>query len=198
VSGQDLGVGEALANHLLPPATQPGGVTLAASAALGVGQNNEMPLGQEFGQIHQAQQVRAKAAADEKAAKLHAAAVKKQQALEFARIRAADKLKAMRGAQRNPKPIALIMLKEMGWSASQFQYLDKLWTRESNWNYKATNAGSGAYGIPQALPGRKMISAGSDWMTNPVTQIKWGLNYIKARYGSPSAAWSHSQSYGWY
>jgi hypothetical protein len=81
---------------------------------------------------------------------------------------------------------------------SQFGPLDKLWTRESGWNPKALNKSSGAYGIPQALPGSKMASAGSDWKTNAATQIKWGLGYIKSRYGSPGAAWAHSQAKGWY
>ena len=85
-----------------------------------------------------------------------------------------------------------------GWGDNQFAALDKLWTRESNWNYKAENSSSGAYGIPQSLPGNKMASAGADWRTNPQTQIKWGLNYIKERYGSPIAAWNHSEATGWY
>jgi hypothetical protein len=83
-------------------------------------------------------------------------------------------------------------------SAAQWSCLDALWTRESNWNPRAVNASSGAYGIPQALPGIKMATAGSDWRTNPMTQVRWGLGYIAAAYGSACAAWSHSQSYGWY
>ena len=70
--------------------------------------------------------------------------------------------------------------------------------RESGWNPSAQNASSGAYGIPQSLPGSKMASAGADWATNPATQIKWGLGYIQDRYGSPCGAWGHSESYGWY
>jgi Transglycosylase SLT domain len=76
--------------------------------------------------------------------------------------------------------------------------LPPLWVRESGWNPYAQNSSSGAYGIPQALPGSKMASAGSDWATNPETQIRWGLSYIRASYGSPCGAWSHSESYGWY
>ena len=87
---------------------------------------------------------------------------------------------------------------EYGWGDTQFAALDKLWTRESNWNYKAENASSGAYGIPQSLPGSKMASEGADWRTNPETQIRWGLKYIKDRYGSPVAAWNHSEAVGWY
>jgi hypothetical protein len=96
------------------------------------------------------------------------------------------------------KTYAQGLFSSFGWSADQFQYLDKLWTRESNWNYQALNKSSGAYGIPQALPGTKMMSAGSDWKTNANTQVRWGLEYIKGRYGTPEQAWQHSQDTGWY
>lgn len=82
--------------------------------------------------------------------------------------------------------------------SSQFSCLDSLWTRESGWRWNAENATSGAYGIPQALPGSKMASAGSDWMTNPATQIKWGLGYIQSVYSTPCGAWDHEESDGWY
>ncbi|GAA0507854.1 hypothetical protein Ade02nite_49790 [Paractinoplanes deccanensis] len=85
-----------------------------------------------------------------------------------------------------------------GFGIDQFPCLDKLWTKESGWNYKATNPSSGAYGIPQALPGDKMGSVADDWKTNPATQIKWGLNYIEGRYDTPCGAWAHSQDVGWY
>lgn len=85
-----------------------------------------------------------------------------------------------------------------GWSDNDFNCLVKLWNRESGWNPYAHNSRSGAYGIPQALPGSKMASSGSDYLTNYKTQINWGLNYIKSRYGSPSVAWNHSQTKGWY
>ncbi|MCB8954873.1 MAG: transglycosylase SLT domain-containing protein [Nocardioides sp.] len=87
---------------------------------------------------------------------------------------------------------------QFGFSSDQFGCLDSLWMRESGWNPSAQNASSGAYGIPQSLPGSKMASAGADWATNPATQIKWGLGYIQDRYGSPCGAWGHSESYGWY
>jgi hypothetical protein len=90
-----------------------------------------------------------------------------------------------------------LMLKA-GFKIDQFPCLDKLWKRESGWNHKASNAGSGAYGIPQALPGSKMAKFGDDWKTNPATQIKWGLDYIEGRYNTPCGAWSHSESTGWY
>ncbi len=86
-----------------------------------------------------------------------------------------------------------------GWrSAAQYTCLVNLWTRESHWNYRSHNKSSGAHGIPQAMPGSKMRVAGTDWMTNPVTQIRWGLGYIKGRYGSPCGAWSHFRSHNWY
>ena len=94
--------------------------------------------------------------------------------------------------------IAASMMGSYGWGGDQFSCLVKLWTKESNWNSHALNSYSGAYGIPQALPGSKMASAGADWQTNPATQIKWGLGYIKGRYGTPCGAWGHSQSTGWY
>ncbi|WP_028659544.1 lytic transglycosylase domain-containing protein [Nocardioides insulae] len=98
----------------------------------------------------------------------------------------------------DPRDIASAMLSDFGWSGDQFGCLDSLWTRESGWSTSADNPSSSAYGIPQALPGSKMASAGSDWATNPATQIKWGLGYIQDRYGSPCGAWSHSESNGWY
>jgi hypothetical protein len=93
--------------------------------------------------------------------------------------------------------IAYRMLASFGFSTNQFGCLNNIWTRESGWRYNAENA-SGAYGIPQALPGSKMATAGADWMTNPTTQIKWGLGYIKGRYGSPCQAWAAWQVQGWY
>ena len=85
-----------------------------------------------------------------------------------------------------------------GWDAGQFSCLDSLWQKESHWNYRAANSSSGAYGIPQAMPGSKMSSAGADWRTNPATQIAWGLSYIDKKYGSPCAALSTSREQGWY
>jgi hypothetical protein len=97
----------------------------------------------------------------------------------------------------SPQTIAQEMLSSYGWSG-QFSCLDELWQKESNWSVTASNAGSGAYGIPQALPGSKMASAGADWQTDAATQIKWGLEYIQSTYGSPCAAWSHETADGWY
>jgi len=93
--------------------------------------------------------------------------------------------------------IAYQLVKARGWDDSQFQCLVALWNRESGWRVNAANP-SGAYGIPQALPSSKMGAYGSDWATNPATQIKWGLSYISGSYGTPCGAWGHSNSYGWY
>jgi hypothetical protein len=83
-------------------------------------------------------------------------------------------------------------------SLKQMGCLEDLWQRESGWEASAHNDSSNAHGIPQALPGSKMSSVGADWETNPVTQIKWGLGYIKSRYGTPCAAWASSERRGWY
>jgi hypothetical protein len=98
----------------------------------------------------------------------------------------------------SPQHIAMAMLGSYGWSSSQFGCLQSLWNAESGWNVYASNPSSGAYGIPQALPGSKMANAGPDWQSNAATQIRWGLGYIKGLYGSPCGAWSHEEADGWY
>lgn len=85
-----------------------------------------------------------------------------------------------------------------GWDGEQWVCLKKLWIKESGWSTRSSNSSGTAWGIPQALPGSKMASEGSDWRTNPATQIRWGLKYIKGRYGSPCSAWRHFQSHNWY
>lgn len=94
--------------------------------------------------------------------------------------------------------IAYDMVMARGWDQSEYSCLVALWNRESRWNTYAENSSSGAYGIPQALPGSKMASAGDDWRTNPATQITWGIGYIAARYVTPCGAWEHSESHNWY
>lgn len=96
------------------------------------------------------------------------------------------------------REIGCALLLQGGFELDQMPCLDKLWTKESGWNHRATNASSGAYGIPQALPGSKMGSIADDWRTNPATQIKWGLGYIKERYGTPCKAWIQLRDMGWY
>lgn len=105
------------------------------------------------------------------------------------------------GAVNDPagaQAYASLRLGSFGWAQDQFQCLNQLWERESNWRTNATNPYSGAYGIAQALPPGKYSTAGPDWLTNYRTQIDWGLGYMKNRYGSPCGAWSHSQTVGWY
>ena len=94
--------------------------------------------------------------------------------------------------------IAYQMVAARGYPAPEFDCLHELWRKESGWNHFAHNKSSGAYGIPQSLPGEKMASAGEDWATNPETQIRWGLGYIESRYGSPCGAWDHFVARNWY
>jgi hypothetical protein len=133
-----------------------------------------------------AQQAAASAAQRAAAAKANAAQQKAQQQLTAAEN------------SGNPQQIAAAMLTQFGWSSDQMSCLAPLWQRESGWEVSAYNAGSGAFGIPQALPGSKMASAGPDWQTSAYTQIKWGLGYIQQVYGSPCGAWSHEEADGWY
>lgn len=109
-----------------------------------------------------------------------------------------DSLPIDEGIKGEYQKYALSLFPDFGWDSSELEPLINLWNRESRWNPKAHNKSSGAHGIPQALPARKMASEGSDYYTNPEPQIRWGLKYIARRYGSPSAAWAHSQARGWY
>ncbi len=99
----------------------------------------------------------------------------------------------------NPREIAQqILQNKVGYGADQFSCFDNIIIRESNWDIDATNPSSGAYGIPQALPGSKMATVASDWRTNPATQIIWAVGYMKDRYASPCSAWSFKSANGWY
>jgi hypothetical protein len=151
------------------------------------------------------------AAAKEAAARKRAAAAAAAAARAAQQRQAAEQQQAQQAqsppSQAAPVPvtpsgsaqqIALGMLGSYGWSSGQFSCLVSLWNEESGWNVTASNPSSGAYGIPQALPGSKMASAGADWQTSAATQIRWGLGYIKADYGSPCGAWSHEEADGWY
>jgi hypothetical protein len=129
-----------------------------------------------------------------------AAAEVARQAAEAARVAAAKE--AAIEATRDPNSAralgASIAASSYGWGDGEFSCLNRLWTKESNWRYDAYNAGGGATGIPQSLPGSKMASFGADYLTNPETQIRWGLDYIKRSYGSPCGAWNHSVAVNWY
>jgi hypothetical protein len=136
-----------------------------------------------------------KRAAEKKAAAKKAAAERAASAGESGRS-SSSSLKGGTPAQN--RALGIRMCRDRGWSSGQCDDLVKLWNKESGWDHRAYNSSSGATGIPQALPGSKMASKGSDWRTNPRTQIAWGLDYIASTYGSPSNAWAHSQSTGWY
>ncbi len=98
----------------------------------------------------------------------------------------------------DPKALARALMPQYGISSSEFDCLDNIWSQESGWDVHADNPTSSAYGIPQALPGSKMSSAGPNWEDDAETQIRWGLGYIKARYGTACSAWSYKQGAGWY
>jgi hypothetical protein len=91
-----------------------------------------------------------------------------------------------------------ILMDEYGFTEKEYKCLNRLWTQESNWNYKSRNKKSGAHGIPQALPASKMNVVSTDWRTNPVTQIRWGLRYISIRYETPCKAWAKHKRSNWY
>jgi hypothetical protein len=123
--------------------------------------------------------------------------VGREQVLAEAARKAKIAQQVSRNAVRDPRAYARLLLEQRGWG-DQYGCLDALWTKESNWNPNATNPSSGAFGIPQALPGSKMASVAADWRTNPATQVRWGLGYIASRYSTPCGAWAHSQATGWY
>jgi hypothetical protein len=126
-----------------------------------------------------------------KAAAARAAAAAAQARADAARQAAANTPAAAKATAQS------LMASQYGWGSDQFACLANLWNKESGWNYRAYNA-SGATGIPQALPGSKMAIVASDWSTNATTQIIWGLGYIKGSYGTPCAAWAHSEANNWY
>lgn len=153
--------------------------------------------------VDHADVARGKQRADHRvAARKKARLAAKKAAARAAAARAAART-ASRSQQRtysgDPRSIARSMMSaKYGWGAGEFSCLDSLWSRESGWDPHASNPSSGAYGIPQALPGSKMGTMGSDWQDNPATQIAWGLSYVKSSYGTPCGAWSAFQSKGWY
>ena len=146
---------------------------------------------------------KAKAEAEQKA-KEEAEAKKKAEELRIAQSkqvtsRGGTSVRAATGTKAEYQAYAKnLCINTYGWTENDFNCLVKLWERESNWNPNAHNKSSGAHGIPQSLPASKMASEGDDYYTNGKTQIRWGLKYIKNRYGTPSNAWAHSQQKGWY
>lgn len=152
--------------------------------------------------VAEADRVAAEQAAAAAAAQAAAEAAAKAAAEAQAKQSSSSSSGSRPGAPSNPSEAQAIarsmMASQYGWGEDQFGCLVALWNKESGWNVYAENRSSGAYGIPQALPGSKMATAGSDWQTNPATQISWGLGYIAGRYGTPCAAWDTSERQGWY
>jgi hypothetical protein len=183
--------------------TSVSGNTAAAQAARPDGGSSSTQEAVIFGQVramraeHQ-QEVAVEKAAAAKAMAAKAAARKAATNRAAAKQAAAARAAAVTKPSGSPQQIARQMLGQYGWSSGQFSCLNPLWAHESGWRVTARNSGSGAYGIPQALPGSQLASAGSDWQSNAATQIKWGLTYIQGRYGSPCGAWAHEQANGWY
>ncbi|WP_304393060.1 transglycosylase SLT domain-containing protein [uncultured Clostridium sp.] len=143
----------------------------------------------------------------EEKAKKEAEEKKKQEAIKVAQVTSRGSV-STRGSSSTPKATGTkaeyqayakdLCLNTYGWSEYDFECLVKLWNKESGWNPNAHNKSSGAHGIPQSLPASKMSSEGADYYTNGKTQIRWGLKYIKNRYGTPAKAWAHSQKVNWY
>ncbi len=123
---------------------------------------------------------------------------RQQAAAKAARVAAVEQARPAGGTPEQNRKLGWFLTLEYGWSAEQFDCFDQLIVSESNWKTTAENPSSGAYGIPQSLPASKMASAGSDWATNPATQIAWGLDYIDDRYGTPCSAWSFKRANNWY
>jgi Transglycosylase SLT domain len=143
-------------------------------------------------------ETKAIAAREAKIKAVLAAAAKKAAEEKAARERALRN-RGYKPGVTDPREIARQILdNKFGYGSSQFDCFDSIIMRESKWQIDATNPSSGAYGIPQALPGSKMASEGSDWRTNPATQIIWAIKYMKDRYGSPCSAWSFKRANGWY
>lgn len=179
-----------------------------SSARVNIAQSVATPTKNPF-DVYIEKAAAAKAAAEkrERLAKERASREKARKALEAkkkAQARAAAskpktefKVKAIASDSGYNRKLGKSMAAARGWDGVQWTCLNNLWTRESGWSTGPSRY-TNAYGIPQALPGSKMAKAGSDWRTNPETQIKWGLGYIKGRYGDPCSAWKHFLSHNWY
>lgn len=201
----------------IEPDNAPESVTVTLSAAA-VSQSEELAaavsedvarLGGERAQINAERGVVRSRIAEEERIKAEELAKQRAEAAERAAREAERQAQAERraaalepkAAQENPMLAAQILMPEYGFTGDgQWQCLKNLWMGESDWRWNAENPSSGAYGIPQSLPADKMASEGADWRTNPVTQIKWGLEYIRLAYGTPCGAWEfwQAQNPHWY
>lgn len=156
-------------------------------------EEEEKRIAEEKAKAEAEQKAKEEAEAKKKAEELRIAQSKQVTSRGGTSVRAATGIKAEYQAYAKN-----LCINTYGWTENDFNCLVKLWERESNWNPNAHNSSSGAHGICQALPASKMANEGSDYMTNYKTQVKWGLKYIKNRYGTPANAWAHSQQKGWY
>ncbi|MEU9979715.1 transglycosylase SLT domain-containing protein [Streptomyces sp. NPDC050856] len=179
-------------------------LTQQAEAQAAAADSAAQKSAEEAARIQAAKDAQAKKeAAEEKAERERAAAAEKKKAEEAEKAEERASRSAVRDASsfaaKGSYSVAEVqaMARQMV-PGDQFQCFSNIVDHESTWNYRATNPSSGAYGLVQALPGSKMASAGADWQTNPATQIKWGLNYMNDRYGSPCGAWSFWQANHWY
>ncbi len=174
---------------------------LALPAALPLAQTESQVSFSLAQRADQIRDVSAQRAATQLTAKMAARVAKRTAAAQSQAAPAGPQIPAASAAPAatgSPQQIAEAMLGSFGWSSGQFACLDPLWAHESGWSVTAYNPGTGAYGIPQAMPGGKMASAGPDWQTDAATQIRWGLEYIRDTYGSPCGAWAHEEATGWY
>ena len=177
----------------------PAGLQAQVQAASLTQQANVQAIAADASAKKDAEESARKAAAKSAIEKKEAA----EQAAQEAKERAEAKAAASRDSSSFPVQSSYTVAQIQAMAAQmvpggQFQCFTNIVAHESSWNYQAVNASSGAYGLFQALPGSKMSSAGSDWQTNPATQIKWGLNYMNGVYGSPCEAWAFWQANHWY
>ncbi|MGV9566490.1 aggregation-promoting factor C-terminal-like domain-containing protein [Streptomyces sp. NPDC003480] len=202
-TGQPSSDAEATASETTLLADIPAGQQAQVQTASLTQQADAQAIAADASAKKDAEEAARKQAAADAVAKQKAA----QKAEEDAKARKAAEEKASRDATRDASsfPVqgsyTVAQIQAMARSmvgAGQFQCFSNIVDHESSWNYRAVNASSGAYGLFQALPGSKMSSVGADWQTNPATQIKWGLNYMNSRYGSPCQAWSFWQANSWY
>ena len=197
------GVSAAASSHAAAPAHGPtftaSSIAMAQAAQLSrVRKDTNTALAVRDGEVAAEEKAAAQAAVLVQAHGKAVTALTQGRAAAAANVSRAEVRQGLLGrAQSDPRAVAAMLAGDRGWEGAQFACLDSLWTKESGWQWNAHN-GSGAYGIPQSLPGDKMASAGSDWTTNPITQITWGLQYIASSYGTPCSAWAHSEAVNWY
>jgi len=199
-----------------PRPAEPDAGVVALRAALDVTATDAV-VGQAAGDLADEEYLRQMEVASRSAARTEAEELRRRAAQEAARVAeeqrladeeaarvaeeqrlAAERAAVVAAAVADPRSVGRALAAERGWGGEQFGCLDRLWTKESGWKHTADNPTSSAYGIPQALPGKKMASEGADWESNPITQIRWGLGYIDDVYGTPCSAWGHSQRVDWY